>query len=116
MLPIIHEYTQVNYTEKDYLKTMLTDYDILKGTITHFINAYYKMMRKTDDKDKFIKSNISLVVRSIDKCIYKFIQKYDDCRVYLKKVNDMNKIMLSTINDKTKFKMMIKLLKLNIKP
>jgi len=104
MLPIIHEKTQVNYTEKDYLKVMLNDYDKLTITITQFVNTYYRLMEKTDNKDKFIKSNIALVVRSIDKCIYKFMQKHDDCRVYLKKVTRMNNIMLTKTSDKIKLK------------
>ena len=104
MLPIIHEKTQVNYTEKDYLKVMLNDYDKLTITITQFVNTYYRLMEKTDNKDKFIKSNIALVVRSIGKCIYKFMQKHDDCRVYLKKVTRMNNIMLTKTSDKIKLK------------
>lgn len=104
MLPIIHEKTHVNYTEKDYLKVMLNDYDKLTITITQFVNTYYRLMEKTDNKDKFIKSNIALVVRSIDKCIYKFMQKHDDCRVYLKKVTRMNNIMLTKTSDKIKLK------------
>ena len=81
MLPIIHENTQMNYNEKDSLKVLLKDYNTLRGTITHFVSSYYKMMKKTDDKDMFSKSNTTLVVRAIDKCIYKFMQKHDDCCV-----------------------------------
>lgn len=43
MLPIIHENTQMNYTEKDSLKFLLKDYDKLKETITHFVSTFYKM-------------------------------------------------------------------------
>ena len=111
MLPIIHEDAQMNYTEKDSLKVLMKDYDTLRGTITHFVSTYYKIMKKTDNKAKFSKSNTVLVVRSIDKCIYKFMQKHDDCDVYLKQVTSMNKIMLNTTNDKNKLRMIIKLLK-----
>ena len=110
MLPIIHENTQMNYTEKDSLKVLLKDYDTLKGTITHFVSTYYKMMKKTDDKDKFSKSNTTLVVRSIDKCIYKFMQKHDDCDMYLKKLISMNKVMSTTVNDKHKLRLINKLM------
>lgn len=111
MLPIIHENTQMNYADKDSLKVMLKDYDTLRDIITHFVSSYYKLMKKTDDKDKFSKSNTTLVVRSIDKCIYKFMQKHDDYGVYLKKVTSMNKIILHTTNDKHKLRMISKLLK-----
>jgi len=111
MLPIIHENTQMNYTEKDSLKVLMKDYDTLRGTITHFVSTYCKMMKKTDDKAKFSKSNTVLVVRSIDKCIYKFMQKHEDCDVYFKKVTSMNRIMLNTTNDKNKLRMISKLLK-----
>lgn len=113
MLPIIHENTQMNYTEKDSLKVMMKDYELLIKMTTHFMNTYYKMMKKSDDKEKYAKLNTTLIIRAINTCIYKFMQKHDDCVMYFKKVGHMNNIMLNKSNDRIKMKYMTKIL--NIK-
>ena len=110
MLPIIHENKEMNYNEYHSLKVLLKDYDSLRNTIKHFISSYHKMMKKTNDREKFIDSNTSLLIRSIDKCIYKFTQKHYDYGVYLKKVTRMNNIMLTKTSDKIKLRLITKML------
>lgn len=114
MLPIIYENKEMNYNEYYSMTHLLKDYDTLINTIKYFISSYHRMMKNTDDKNKFINSNTALLVRSIDKCIYKFTQKHFDYGVYLKKVKRINNVLLTNTSDKIKLRLITKMLQ-NIK-
>jgi len=109
MLHDIHENKQMSYNYS--VKCLLKDHDALIETMKRFISTYHKMINTAVDKNKVIKSNTALVIRSIDRCIYKFIQKHVDYGVYSKKVTRMNRIMQIEMSDKAKLILISEILK-----
>ena len=112
MLPIIKENSQMKYDETNALRNHIKDYMAFKKTINHFIDSYFKLLNNSKSKQEFIKGNIPMVVRAIDKCIYKFQQKHIDCGLYFKNIKKLNDVMVSNdLSDNKKFMLVTKIMK-----